>query len=126
MSLNRVPGSAGGAPGAGRFAPRDNRFVCLRLCCNPPGPTHIRIGGKVSLGLRWQSANRSLGRMNTANQCHSGLLRLVSSENEMRNGMEEVVGSIPTRSTKSLPCPPSTSCKVKARTDSTSVVPKSP
>jgi hypothetical protein len=40
--------------------------------------------------------------MNTAPQYHSRFLRLALLQSKMRNGMEEVVGSIPTRSTKSL------------------------
>ena len=37
--------------------------------------------------------------MNTAPQCRSHLVCVAPSEFELRNGMEEVVGSIPTRST---------------------------
>jgi hypothetical protein len=40
--------------------------------------------------------------MNTAPHSHSLLAGVAPLQSKMRNGMEEVVGSIPTRSTKSL------------------------
>ena len=39
-------------------------------------------------------------RMNTASLCRSQFRRVAPSQFILRNGMEEVVGSIPTRSTK--------------------------
>jgi hypothetical protein len=41
-------------------------------------------------------------RMNTAPRYHSSCALVARRHSKMRNGMEEVVGSIPTRSTKSL------------------------
>src|SRR5271168_874846 len=41
-------------------------------------------------------------RMNTAPQTHSSFFCVAPVQSKMRNGMEEVVGSIPTRSTKSF------------------------
>ena len=38
-------------------------------------------------------------RMNTASCCHSRLVPVAPFQSKMRNGMEEVAGSIPTRST---------------------------
>ncbi len=38
-------------------------------------------------------------RMNTASPCHSGLLCVSPSQFTLGNGMEEVIGSIPIRST---------------------------
>ena len=38
--------------------------------------------------------------MNTAPQCLSRFVYVAPLQSQMRNGMEEVVGSIPTRSTK--------------------------
>ena len=38
-------------------------------------------------------------RMNTAPRYHSRFLPVAPLQSKMRNGMEEVVGSIPTRST---------------------------
>jgi len=40
-------------------------------------------------------------RMNTTPECQLRFACLASPQSKMRNGMEEVVGSIPTRSTKS-------------------------
>jgi len=40
-------------------------------------------------------------RMHAALVCHSHSAVVVPLQSKMRNGMEEVVGSIPTRSTKS-------------------------
>ena len=43
-----------------------------------------------------------LTRMNTTPRYHSHFALVARPQSKMRNGMEEVVGSIPTRSTKSL------------------------
>ena len=43
--------------------------------------------------------NSGQTRMNTAPQYHSRFFRVAPFQSKMRNGMEEVVGSIPTRST---------------------------
>ena len=41
--------------------------------------------------------------MDTTPRHHSRFLRVAPLRSKMRNGMEEVAGSIPTRSTKNLP-----------------------
>jgi len=66
-------------------------------------------------------------RMNTAPEYHLRFVCVASLQLKMRNGMEEVVGSIPTRSTKSpnnldrASDPLHITLRSKARPDSTNV-----
>jgi hypothetical protein len=73
--------------------------LCRGLCRNPAIPARVALCLRVSLGNRQEAANSDQSRMNTASLCRSHFRRVAPSQFTLRNGMEEVVGSIPTRST---------------------------
>ena len=76
------------------------QFVVSRLVSQPLRPYEGRVvsGGVTQEGIGAATMRES--RMNTAPEYHSWFVGVSSFQSEMRNGMEEVVGSIPTRSTK--------------------------
>ena len=76
--------------------------LCRALCRNPAIPTEVWLCRRVSLHDKQEAAHMPETRMNTASQCRSHFVSVAPSEFALRNGMEEVVGSIPTRSTKLL------------------------
>ncbi len=76
--------------------------MCHGLCHNPAIPARVGPFLAVSLGYTQKAANMLETRMNTASLCSFVFLYVCLYSFTLGNGMEEVVGSIPTRSTKSL------------------------
>ena len=81
-------------------------FLCRNLCRNPVIPAGVRRLLAVSIGYTRKAVNLREVRMNTACSCRSVSLPFAPSQFVLGNGMEEVIGSIPIRSTiKSSPKP---------------------
>jgi hypothetical protein len=76
--------------------------LCRSLCHNPRIPARVGPSRKVSLSHTRKAANVRKTRKNTAFLYHSVSLLICPYSFALGNGMEEVVGSIPTRSTKLL------------------------
>jgi hypothetical protein len=76
--------------------------LCRELCRNPSIPDGIWLCRSVSLAHKRRAENTRRTCMNTAPLYRLLSLGIAASQSKMRNGMEEVVGSIPTRSTKFL------------------------
>jgi hypothetical protein len=70
------------------------------LCHNPAIPARIGAYLAVLLGHAQMAANMRETRMNTASLYHFVSLPISPSQSTLGNGMEEVIGSIPIRSTK--------------------------
>ena len=87
-------------PGKGTQRVSASARLCHGLCRNPAIPA--RVGALLAVSLRYtrKAVNTPETRMNTASPCRSGSLRICPFQFTLGNGMEEVVGSIPTRSTK--------------------------
>jgi hypothetical protein len=75
------------------------RVLCHELCHNPVIPTRVEPLLAVSLRYTRKAVNVRETRMNTAFLCRSISVCVCPSRFALGNGMEEVVGSIPTRST---------------------------
>jgi hypothetical protein len=75
-------------------------ILCRGLCRTPSIPTRLGCSRTVSPVNKCGAGNSGQTRMNTAPQYHSRFSRVAPLQSKMRNGKEEVVGSIPTRSTK--------------------------
>jgi hypothetical protein len=78
---------------------KPSRNLCRSLCHNPAIPTRVGPCRAVSLGSTRKTANERKTRMNTVFLYRSVSLLICLCLFALGNGMEEVVGSIPTRST---------------------------
>jgi hypothetical protein len=78
---------------------RRSVLLCHSLCHNPTIPVRVRLSRSVPLGARGRAGHTRQTRMNTALVYHSVSCAIVCIYSVLGNGMEEVVGSIPTRST---------------------------
>ena len=79
--------------------------LCRTLCRNPAIPTHIVSACSVSLESRCQTWSSYQPRVNTAPRCYSDFFGIWPSRTGLRIRNNEVVGSIPTSSTKfSITC----------------------
>jgi hypothetical protein len=73
--------------------------LCHGLCHNPAIPERVGASAAVSLSHTQKAVNVHETRMNTASLCRSASLRIGQLQFTPGNGMEEVIGSIPIRST---------------------------
>ena len=98
-ALDNLPGTGqrklGGVSNFGRLGP-----LCRDLCRNPAIPAGLWPCRRVSLDDRRSALNMRRTIMNTAVRCRLLSLAIRAPLFVEGNGMEEVVGSIPTRSTK--------------------------
>ncbi|MGO9339716.1 MAG: hypothetical protein ACLPY1_19625, partial [Terracidiphilus sp.] len=78
---------------------RDSLVLCHGLCHNPAIPAGVGLYLSVSLGHTQKAAILRETRMNTASLCRFVSLSICSYSFALGNGMEEVIGSIPIRST---------------------------
>jgi len=77
----------------------EDEGLCRDLCHNPPIPAGVGPCRREAFGNSCEAADMRQPCMNTASQCRSHFVSVAPSEFELRNGMEGVVGAIPTRST---------------------------
>ena len=82
------------------FTPQSLCHLCHGLCHNPPIPTRVGPSLALSFGHTQKAANPRKPRMDAAFLCRFVSLALYPYSFTLRNGMEEVIGSIPIRSTK--------------------------
>jgi hypothetical protein len=75
------------------------RRLCHGSCHKLLIPTGIDLYSAVSARISQRAANRQETRVNAASLYRSLLMSLCPYRLDLRKGMEEVVGSIPTRST---------------------------
>jgi hypothetical protein len=80
---------------------RQAGFLCHGLCRNHRVPASVECCRALLLGNSRGAARMRPIRMNTVPRCQLRFGRVARLQSKMRNGMEEVVGSNPTRSTKS-------------------------
>ena len=79
---------------------------CVMVCViTPPSLSVSDAVGHCRSSTGKGQGNMRRTRMNTAPQYRSRFACVVPLQFKMRNGMEEVVGSIPTRSTNKKPLP---------------------
>ncbi len=93
---------AGQPPKLRQVGPWANRFpwrLCHGLCHNRAIPTHATLSPAVSLGCTEKAANPLKTRMDAAVLYRFVTIALYPDSFALRNGMEEVIGSIPVRST---------------------------
>ena len=74
--------------------------LCHGLCHNPAIPAGVGPSRAVSLRHTQKAVNERETRMNTAFLCRFVFLCVCPYSFALGNGMEEVIGSIPIRSTK--------------------------
>ena len=93
--------------------------LCRSLCRNSPIPHVIRACHIVSLSNKFGAGKICQTCMNTASSCRLLSVNLETFYSVEGNGMEEVVGSIPTRSTNlSTGSKMPSSCRNQCRFDS--------
>ena len=91
---------AGQPPKLRQVGPWANRFpwrLCHGLCHNPPIPTHACVSGSVTRLA--QKRQRTRAKPAWTLPLYRFVISLYLDSFALGNGMEEVVGSIPTRST---------------------------